>query len=60
MTDCVKKYAGIDFDAVKTDEEAKALAKSIISNMKKDTTRVISLIFSLRNIVKKNLSSLHS
>ena len=26
MTDCVKKYAGIDFDAVKTDEEAKALA----------------------------------
>ena len=27
MTDCVKKFAGIDFDAVKTDEEAKALAK---------------------------------
>ena len=27
MTDCVKKYAGIDFDEVKTDEEAKALAK---------------------------------
>lgn len=27
MTDCVKKYAGIDFDQVKTDEEAKALAK---------------------------------
>ncbi len=27
MTDCVKKYAGIDFNAVKTDEEAKALAK---------------------------------
>lgn len=27
MTDCVKKYVGIDFDAVKTDEEAKALAK---------------------------------
>lgn len=27
MTDAVKKYAGIDFDAVKTDEEAKALAK---------------------------------
>ncbi len=27
MTDCVKKYAGIDFDAVKTDEEAKTLAK---------------------------------
>ena len=27
MTDCVKKYAGIDFDAVRTDEEAKALAK---------------------------------
>lgn len=27
MTDCVKKYTGIDFDAVKTDEEAKALAK---------------------------------
>ena len=27
MTDAVKKYAGIDFDQVKTDEEAKALAK---------------------------------
>ena len=27
MTDCVKKYTGIDFDTVKTDEEAKALAK---------------------------------
>lgn len=27
MTDCIKKYAGIDFDTVKTDEEAKALAK---------------------------------
>ncbi|MCR5774920.1 MAG: lysine--tRNA ligase [Lachnospiraceae bacterium] len=27
MNDCIKKYAGIDFDEVKTDEEAKALAK---------------------------------
>ena len=27
MTDCIKKYAGVDFDAVATDEEAKALAK---------------------------------
>ncbi len=27
MTDCVKKYAGIDFDQVSSDEEAKALAK---------------------------------
>ncbi len=27
MNDAIKKYAGIDFDAVKTDEEAKALAK---------------------------------
>ncbi|MCR5094331.1 MAG: lysine--tRNA ligase [Lachnospiraceae bacterium] len=27
MTDCVKKYAGVDFDAVATDEEAKALAR---------------------------------
>ena len=27
MTDCVKKYAGVDFDEIKTDEEAKALAK---------------------------------
>ena len=27
MTDCIKKYAGVDFDAVTTDEEAKALAK---------------------------------
>ena len=27
MTDCIKKYAGVDFDAVATDEEAKAIAK---------------------------------
>ena len=27
MTDCIKKYAGIDFDEVKSDEEAKELAK---------------------------------
>ena len=27
MNDAIKKYAGIDFDEVKTDEEAKALAK---------------------------------
>ena len=27
MTDCVKKYAGVDFDQVATDEEAKELAR---------------------------------
>ena len=27
MIDCIKKYAGIDFDQIETDEEAKALAK---------------------------------
>ena len=27
MIDCIKKYTGIDFEEVKTDEEAKALAK---------------------------------
>ena len=27
MVDCIKKYTGIDFDTVTTDEEAKALAK---------------------------------
>ncbi|MCR5716732.1 MAG: lysine--tRNA ligase [Lachnospiraceae bacterium] len=27
MIDCIKKYTGIDFDTVATDEEAKALAK---------------------------------
>ena len=27
MTDCIKKYAGVDFDAVKSDDEAKTLAK---------------------------------
>ncbi len=27
MNECIKKYTGIDFDAVATDEEAKALAK---------------------------------
>lgn len=28
MTDAIKQYAGIDFDAVKTDDEAKELAKA--------------------------------
>ena len=27
MTDCVKKYSGVDFDQIKTDEEAKKIAK---------------------------------
>ena len=27
MIDCIKKYAGVDFDQVKSDEEAKALAR---------------------------------
>ncbi|MCR5098019.1 MAG: lysine--tRNA ligase [Lachnospiraceae bacterium] len=27
MIDCIKKYAGVDFDAIATDEEAKAIAK---------------------------------
>ncbi len=27
MTDAVKKYSGVDFDAIETDEEAKAIAK---------------------------------
>ena len=27
MTECIKKYSGIDFDEVKTDDEARALAK---------------------------------
>ncbi len=27
MTDCIKKYAGVDFDAVETDEAAKSLAR---------------------------------
>jgi lysyl-tRNA synthetase class 2 len=27
MNDAIKKYAGVDFDAVKTDEEAKAIAR---------------------------------
>ena len=26
MTDCVKKYSGVDFDQIKSDEEAKAIA----------------------------------
>ena len=27
MNDAIKKYAGIDFDAIETDEEAKAAGK---------------------------------
>ena len=29
MNDAIKKYAGVDFDTIKTDEEAKALAKEM-------------------------------
>lgn len=60
MTDCVKKYAGIDFDAVKTDEEAKALAKehNIEYEERHNKGHILNLFF--EEYCEKNLSSLHS
>ena len=56
MNDAIKKYAGIDFDAVETDEEAKETGRpSTISNMKSVIPRVTSSICSLKNTVRKEL-----
>ena len=47
MNDAIKKYAGIDFDEVKTDEEAKALAKEYHIEYEERHTKgdIINLFF---------------
>ena len=47
MNDAIKKYAGIDFDEVKTDEEAKALAKEHYIEYEERHTKgdIINLFF---------------
>ena len=55
MNDAIKKYAGIDFDAVADDEAAKAACKmNITLNLKSVIPRVISSTCSSRNTVRKN------
>ena len=49
MLDAVKKYTGIDFNEIKTDEEAKAIARKRVLNSKRDTRRVTFSTSSLRS-----------
>ena len=55
MTDCIKKYAGIDFDTVATDEEAKALAKQHHVEFEERHTKgdIVNLFF--EEFCEKNL-----
>ena len=55
MNDAIKKYAGIDFDEVKTDEEAKALAKEEHHiEYEERHTKATSSTCSLRNTARKS------
>ena len=55
MIDCIKKYAGIDFDTVSTDEEAKALAKEHHVEFEERHTKgdIVNLFF--EEFCEKNL-----
>ena len=55
MNDAIKKYAGIDFDTVKTDEEAKAIAKEHHIEFEERHTKgdIINLFF--EEFCEKNL-----
>uniref|UniRef100_UPI003868FB87 lysine--tRNA ligase n=1 Tax=Ruminococcus sp. TaxID=41978 RepID=UPI003868FB87 len=55
MVDCIKKYAGIDFDEVKTDEEAKALARENHIEFEERHTKgdIVNLFF--EEFCEKNL-----
>ena len=55
MNDAIKKYAGIDFDTVKTDEEAKAIAKDHHIEFEERHTKgdIINLFF--EEYCEKNL-----
>ncbi len=55
MIDCIKKYAGVDFDQVETDEEAKALAKEHHVEFEERHTKgdIVNLFF--EEFCEKNL-----
>ena len=55
MVDCIKKYAGVDFDEVKTDEEAKALAREKHIEFEERHTKgdIVNLFF--EEFCEKNL-----
>ena len=55
MVDCIKKYAGIDFDEVKTDEEAKTLAREKNIEFEERHTKgdIVNLFF--EEFCEKNL-----
>ena len=55
MIDCIKKYAGIDFDTVATDEEAKSLAKEHHIEFEERHTKgdIVNLFF--EEFCEKNL-----
>ena len=55
MVDCIKKYAGIDFDEVKTDEEAKSLAREKNIEFEERHTKgdIVNLFF--EEFCEKNL-----
>ncbi|MFQ7778383.1 MAG: lysine--tRNA ligase [Ruminococcus sp.] len=55
MVDCIKKYVGIDFDEVKTDEEAKALAREKNIEFEERHTKgdIVNLFF--EEFCEKNL-----
>ena len=55
MIDCIKKYAGIDFDTVATDEEAKAIAKEHHVEFEERHTKgdIVNLFF--EEFCEKNL-----
>ncbi len=57
MIDAIKKYSGVDFDTVKTEEEAKALAKAHNIALRSATPAAISSTSSLKRIARKTLSS---
>ncbi len=50
MVDAVKKYAGVDFDSVSTDEDARALAKSVGVPVDDDCSwgKALSIVFEER------------
>ena len=55
MVQAVKKYANVDFEAAKTDEEARALAKSIGLTVKETDTKAVLLNAAFEEFVEEKL-----